>query len=179
MQDNYDPNPAMIGDGEEFQILERTEARASGVPLFVSHWHIFVPTLVIGLLYSAAWGFLSMVGKSDSGLARLFIVVMAVGVPLLAAHAFLRYQTIRLQISEGQILCHPGWPRDLPICVPLNVIESVVVKRGLSGRLFGGGTVVLQLVTGGQVSVTDLAEPDLARSRILAAMDNRENTTSD
>ncbi len=172
MRENYDSNPAMAPESDEFRILERSEARISGIPLFVSHWHIFVPTLIIGILYSAAWGFLSMTGKADSGLARLFIVVMAVGVPLLAAHAFLRFQTIRLQISEadGQILCHPGWPRDLPICVPFNVIESVRVRRGLSGRLFGGGTVVLDLVTGGQVAVTDLAEPELARKRIETAL---------
>ncbi len=162
-------NPTMTLEPDEVHILERAEAKNSGVPLFTAHWHIFVPTMIIAVLYSVAWLVLASVGKSDSGLARLFIVVMAIGVPLLAAHAFLRYQTIRLQVSDGHAFCHPGWPKDLPIDVPLAVIRQVKVRRGLSGRLFGGGTVILDLVTEGNVIVTDLAEPDKAKAIIEAA----------
>ncbi|MEM9331893.1 MAG: PH domain-containing protein [Pseudomonadota bacterium] len=162
----HDTNPAVTLEPEDVHILERAEAQSSGVPLFSAHWHIFVPTLAIGILYSLAWLFMAIVGKSDSGLARLFIVVMAVGVPLLAAHAFLRYQTIRLQISDGHVFCHPGWPKELPIDVPLQVIREAKVRRGLSGRLFGGGTLILDLVTEGNVVVADLAEPEKAKEII-------------
>ncbi|MEM9278099.1 MAG: PH domain-containing protein [Pseudomonadota bacterium] len=161
-------NSQMALKPEDVHILERAEAQDSGVPLFVAHWHIFAPTIAIGILYSAAWGFLAMLGKADSGLARLFIAVMAVGVPLLAAHAFLRYQTIRLQVSEGHAFCHPGWPKELPVDVPLSVIKQVKVRRGLFGRLFGGGTLIIDLVTEGSVVVADLAEPDLAKETIDA-----------
>ena len=161
-----DINPAMALAPDEVHILERVEAQNSGVPLFVAHWHIFVPTVVIAILYSAAWMFLAMTGKSDTGLARLFIVVMAVGVPFLAAHAFLRFQTIRLQVSDGHAYCHPGWPKELPIDVPLSVIKEVKVRRGLSGYLFGGGTLILDLVTEGSVVVADISEPDLAKKVI-------------
>ena len=163
-------NPAMTLEPDEVHILERAEARNTGVPLFTAHWHIFMPTLVIAVLYSAAWVFLAAMGKSDSGLARLFIVVMAIGVPLLAAHAFLRFQTIRLQVSDGHVFCHPGWPKELPIDVPLGVIRDVKVRRGLSGRLFGGGTVVLDLVTEGTVVVADLSEPERAKEIIDVAL---------
>ena len=161
-----DINPALALAPDEVHILERVEAQNSGVPLFVAHWHIFVPTVVIAILYSAAWMFLAMTGKSDTGLARLFIVVMAVGVPFLAAHAFLRFQTIRLQVSDGHAYCHPGWPKELPIDVPLSVIKEVKVRRGLSGYLFGGGTLILDLVTEGSVVVADISEPDLAKKVI-------------
>ncbi|MEO0328161.1 MAG: PH domain-containing protein [Pseudomonadota bacterium] len=153
-------------DPEDVKILERREAVNSGVPLFVAHWHIFVPTLIIAIVYSAAWLFLAYTGKSGTGLARLFIVVMAVGVPILAAHAFLRYQTIRLQINEGHVFCHPGWPKEFPIDVPFSVIESVVVRRGFSGRLFGGGTVIINLISGDNVIVADLANPENAKKII-------------
>ncbi|MGI9350821.1 MAG: hypothetical protein ACR2O3_04600 [Rhizobiaceae bacterium] len=159
-------NPALTLAPDEVHILERVEAQSSGVPLFVAHWHIFAPTLVIAILYSAAWLFLAVTGKSETGLARLFIVVMAVGVPFLAAHAFLRYQTIRLQVSDGHAYCHPGWPKELPIDVPLSIIKEVKVRRGLSGYLFGGGTVILDLVTEGSVVVADISEPDLAKKVI-------------
>ncbi len=172
MQNAQDPNPALALDVEDLHILERREAANSGVPLFAAHWHIFVPTLAIGLLYSLAWLGLALLGKSDTGLARLFIVVMAVGVPLLAAHAFLRFQTIRLQINEGHVLCHPGWPKELPIDVPLEMIESIRVRRGLSGRLFGGGTIIIRLVTGNTVAIADLAEPVTAHRKIAKVAPN-------
>ncbi|MEM7069859.1 MAG: PH domain-containing protein [Pseudomonadota bacterium] len=161
----------MTLEPDEVHILERAEAKHSGVPLFVAHWHIFVPTLVIAVLYSSAWLLLAMMGKSGSGLARMFIVVMAIGVPLLAAHAFLRFQTIRLQVSDGHVFCHPGWPKELPIDVPLSVIKQVTVRRGLSGRLFGGGTVIMDLVTEGNVVVADLDNPDLAKQIIEDAIE--------
>ena len=159
-------NPTMTLEPDEVQILERAEAKNTGVPLFAAHWHIFVPTVVITVLYSCAWLLLAAMGKSDTGLARLFIVVMAIGVPLLAAHAFLRYQTIRLQVSDGHVFCHPGWPKELPIDVPLYVINQVRVRKGLSGRMFGGGTVILELITEGNVVVADLAEPEKAKQII-------------
>jgi len=110
-----DTSPAGVLETDNLQILERVEAKNTGVPLFTAHWHLFLPTLVIAVLYSALWMFFASSGKADSGLARLFIVVMAIGVPLLAVHAFLRYQTIRVQVNEDQALCHPGWPKEFPI----------------------------------------------------------------
>lgn len=161
-------NSATAIEPEDVHILERAEAQTSGIPLFTAHWHIFVPTIAIAILYSFAWIVLAALGKSDSGLARLFIVVMAIGVPILAAHAFLRYQTIRLQVCDGHAFCHPGWPKDLPVDVPLQMVKDVKVRRGLAGRIFGGGTVIIELITEGKVVVTDLAEPQMAADTIEA-----------
>lgn len=158
-------------EADEPRILEHKEALNEGIPHYTAHWHIFIPTVVIAILYSGAWITLAMLGKSDSGMARLFIVVMAVGVPLLAAHAFLRFETIRLQISDGRVLCHTGWPRDLPIKVPLQVIREMRVRRGLAGTLFGGGTLILELIPKGKISVTDLDDPEAAKSSIAEAIE--------
>jgi len=163
-----DTNADIMLEAESGLILEKSEAQDQGVPLFAAHWHIFAPTLIILVAYSISWLMLSLAGKSDSNLARLFIVVMSVGVPLLAAHAFLRYQTIRIQVNEDCLFCHPGWPKDLPIEVPISMVEKVVVKRGLSGRLFGGGTLVLHLKAENKVIIADLADPEAAKEAILA-----------
>ena len=95
--------------------------------------------------------------------------------PFLAAHAFLRYQTIRLQVNNGRVLCHPGWPKDLPIEVPLQVIRKIRVRRGLSGRLFGGGTVVISLLAGDDVVIADLAKPFEAKQAISDARQSMKN----
>lgn len=160
---------AMVVNAEDAHILERSEAKSSGVPLFAAGWPIFIPTTVIAILYFCAWLFLVLVGKADTGLARLFIIVMSVGVPLLAAHAFLRYQTIRLQVDEGHLLCHPGWPKELPVDVPFAVIEKVKVRYGLTGKLFDCGTVIIRLTTGGEVAIADLSRPHNAKRAIVEA----------
>lgn len=165
-----DTNVNLVLEAESTRMLEKKEANAKGVPLFFAHWDIFAPSVIILFTYTFSWTLLAVAGKSDTNLSRLFIIVMAVGVPMLAAHAFLRYQTIRLQVNKDSILCHPGWPKDLPVEVPLAMIEQVVVKRGLSGRLFGGGTLVVHLMGENTVVVADLAEPEEAREAILDAI---------
>lgn len=162
-----DTNANLVLEADSSSILEKNDAQTQGVPLFSAHWHIFAPTIVILLAYSFAWGLLAMADMSGTNLARLFIVVMSVFVPLLAAHAFLRYQTIRLQVNDDCLFCHPGWPKDMPIEVPAAMIQSVLVKRGISGRLFGGGTLVVHLVAENKVVIADLAEPEQAQDAIL------------
>ena len=168
-----DTNANLVFEADSGLILEKNEAQTQGVPLFSAHWHIFAPTIIILVSYSFSWLLLALADMSDSNLARLFIVVMSVFVPLLAAHAFLRYQTIRLQVNDDCLFCHPGWPKDLPIEVPISMVEKVVVKRGLSGRLFGGGTVVLHLVAENKVVIADLAEPEEAQKAIMAMMEKQ------
>lgn len=167
-----DTNANLVFEADSGLILEKNDAQMQGVPLFSAHWHIFAPTIIILVAYSFSWLLLAIADMSGSNLARLFIVVMAVFVPLLAAHAFLRYQTIRVQVNEDCLFCHPGWPKDLPIEIPVSTIKHVLVKRGFSGRLFGGGTLVLQLVAENKIVIADLAEPEKAQEAILNIIAN-------
>lgn len=141
-------------------------AQGSAADIYRARWQLFMPTVAIAVLYSALWLYLDISGRGGFALTRLVVIVMAVGVPLLAAHAFLRYETIRLQILDQVVRYHPGWPRDLPVDMPYELIERVGVKRGLSGVIFGGGTLVMFLTTGEKAAVADLAEPEKARELI-------------
>ena len=169
-KDNVNSEDEKLETVPDVQILERAEAREDGVPLFAAHWHLYIPTIIIAALYSLIWLMLFLTGNAGTDLARLFVVVMTVGVPLLAAHAFLRYQTIRIQVNEDNVICHPGWPRDLPSELPAQIIESVQVKRGLSGNLFGGGTVIFKLVTGDRMAIADVGDPDAAANAVSAML---------
>ena len=123
-----------------------------------------VPTLVILIGYGLSLLYLWATGRADGALFRLCAIVAAVGVPLLAAHAFLRYETVRVRLYKDRLRYHPGWPKDRVREVPGDLISSVRVKRGLGGRLFGGGTVVIGLSAGGRIAIADLSRPDeLAR----------------
>ncbi len=138
--------------------------------VYKARWPIFLPTLAIAAICGGALFFLYEEGRLGGALARLFLIVLTVGVPILAAHAFLRYQTIRLQVVPHGIRYHPGWPKDLPVELPFELIERVRAKHGLIGYLAGTGTLVIDLTTGGRIAIADLARPGPARSDIRKAM---------
>ncbi len=140
--------------------LEMTGRRDPGV--FRSHWQIFVPTMIIVAGYGAGLGYLWLTDESDSALFRLFAIILAVGTPLLATHAFLRYQTVRLRIKPHRLLYHPGWPKDTPVEIPNELIARLYVKYGLGGGLLRSGTLVIETVAGGRVAIADLREPEKA-----------------
>lgn len=140
--------------------------------VYRARWQLFLPTIAIALLYGAAWVYLNNEGRSDSALARLSVIIIAVGVPGLAVHAFLRFQTIRLQLLPTCIRYHPGWPKDVPVDLPYELLEKVRVKRGLIGFLTGSGTLVFHLTTGEKVAIADVANVGQARreiDRVLAS----------
>ena len=131
---------------------------------------LFLPTAAVGVIYAAAWLYLGNSGKDTHELMRLIFIVMSVGVPLLAAHAFLRFQTVRVQVLANAVRYHPGWPRDVPIDMPLDLIDRVRVRRGLAGLVFGGGTLVMDLTTGQKATIADLGDPSGAREAIEVRM---------
>lgn len=166
------PHAHMVKDVTGFELDEGVTT-----PSFRARWHPFVPVFAIAIIYAAGWFYLVSEGRSDDATARLLFIVLAVGVPLLAVHAFLRYQTVRVQVMADAVRYHPGWPRDMPVDMPLDLIDRVRVKRGLSGRLFGGGTLVMDLTTGERASVADLDNPQVACAAIEQRMAMRRNDT--
>jgi len=150
-----------LEDSTELEMPDRP-----GGKTFRPHWQLFVPTLVILAGYGLSLVYLWATGRSGSGLFRLFAIVAAIGVPLLAAHAFLRYETVRVRLGKQRILFHPGWPRRDAREIPSELVSAVRVKRGLAGRLFGGGTLVIETTTGGRIAVADLRMPDVLAEEI-------------
>lgn len=138
--------------------------------IYKAHWQIFVPTFIICFLYVAGWVILYLLGESGDSLARLFIVVLAVGVPILFAYAFLRYQTISIEIFEKHLRYHTGWPKADPVVIPCAQIKKVNYTRGILGRLFGGGTVILQLEAGVVIRISDVKKSIEAKENIAVMM---------
>ena len=131
-----------------------------GMSDFRSHWRLFIPTLVIFLAYGLCLAYLWATGRVDSGLFRMFAIVTAVGVPLLAAHAFLRFETVCVRLEDDCIKARPGWPKDKSIEIPNELVTDIFVKRGLAGRLMGGDTLIIETGTGTQIAIADLEDPE-------------------
>jgi len=147
-------------------------------PSFRARWQVFLPTVAVAIIYSGAWFYLINTGRDEYALVRLVFIVMSIGVPILAAHAFLRFQTVRVQVLPNAVRYHPGWPRDVPIDMPLDLIDRVRIKRGISGHVFGGGTLVMDLTTGQKAAVADLCNPKGARDAIERRMQRDDDDSS-
>ncbi len=123
---NENPTVHEVEDRVELELPQSNDAN-----MFRAHWQLFVPTVVIAILYGIGLLFLWMTDRSDGALFRLFAIVLAVGIPLLATHAFLRYETLCLHLGANNLRIHAGWPKDTPIEITYKLIDSLKVKRGL------------------------------------------------
>lgn len=156
------PHVSEVEDNVELEVADKM-----GSPTYHAHWQIFLPTIVIFISYTSGLYALYMMDMTSSALFRLGAIVLGVGVPLLTVHAFLRYSTVRLQLMDRQLRYHKGWPEDASVEVPYELISSLRVKRGLAGRLFGGGTIVIQLTTGTKIAIADIFDPSGAKAEYL------------
>ena len=84
------------------------------------------------------------------------------------AYAFLRYQTISIEIFEQYLRYRGGWPKVDPVVIPYALIKKVNFSKGLSGRLFGGGTIMLQLESGADIRIADVEKSIEAKENIAA-----------
>jgi membrane protein YdbS with pleckstrin-like domain len=162
-----DTSQALSMDAGDMPVIERKEAESLGVKIYTAHWQLFLPVFFFLFLYALIWLMLSITGQSTSFSARFFIVGAAILLPLLAASAFLKFQTIRLQISEDSIAFSPGWPVDhLSVIKPEDIRNVEVSVSGLSA-LLGGGNLLIRLVDDNEeIVIPKLADPYGALSAI-------------
>lgn len=158
------PHVTTVEDMAEF---ENTLARTYG-----ARWQVFLPAFAVAVLYLAAWAYLNSIGMRHTAVARLLLIVLTVGVPLITVHGFLRRQTIRVQVLSRGIRYHSGWPRDLPVDLPYDLIERIRIRKSLVSWLFNTGTLVIDLTTGASVAIADLYRPELIRAAIESSMDS-------
>lgn len=137
---------------------------AEGSVDFRSDWKIFIPTIVILISYGLSMLYLWATGRVDGALFRLAALIAGIGVPLLAAHAFLRLETICVRFFDDSIHFHEGWPKKNATIIPYDLITKLSVKRGIFGNLFGGGTLIITTKGGVKTAISDLKSPDAAVS---------------
>jgi len=123
-----------------------------------THWTVFLPSLVIALLYGGLWLWFST-GEATDGLARVALLVVAVGVPMLLAHAATRFFGAEIVVTNNSLIARPGAPKRTEARVLVGDVVEVSIQRGLIGRVFDVGTVIVTDRSGLSVTVPDLATP--------------------
>ncbi len=127
---------------------------------------VLLPAAVILGGYGLTYAWLALTGRGDGALARLCLIVLALGGPFLIAHAVLRRFTARVDVMSHAVFVHTGFPRSEPYEIPYALIRRLTSSRGPVGRLTGSGTLVFELSTRQTICVADIARPSQAISVI-------------
>lgn len=133
-------------------------------PYFRAHWTIFLPAIIVALLYGGVLLVLLVSGKGDTDLAKIMLLVLMLVVPLLLVRAYLRFASLGVQIGQDYIAYRQGWLRPRWRRLRLDDTAGATIRYGLAGKLLGGGDVVFIRRVGNPVHVHDIARPEkLAR----------------
>ena len=133
----------------------------------VSKLSLFLPAFMVIVLYGALFGWFVATGRADTSLGRLSGLVLALGGPVLMAHAVLRALTVRVRPMGHTLYIHPGFPRFDAVEIPYGEIIDIDVLRGVGGHVARSGTLVFHLRTGRQIAACDLHYPEAARHTAL------------
>lgn len=137
-----------------------------GTLRFKAHWTIFLPAIVVGLLYGGLWVFLLVVGKGDTALARILLLVLVLAVPVLLVRAYLRFASFGLLIGRRALSYRRGWIRPGWHRLQLNSLTGVRASMNPLGRALGGGALIFTRLDGGDVSLYDVESPQEAARQI-------------
>ena len=162
-------NSIALEDAEQ-QILEARQAQEEGVSLFTAHMHVFVPSAVLCVTYFAVWYIASVTQISSTPIMRAIIVIFAIVMPLMIAWAFLRFETIRLQVHDDHLVYHTGWPTGAPKELPFNEISGYEVRKGFLANLLGGGDLKITARPDVSVTIRSLRDSQLAMVAIEKAI---------
>jgi membrane protein YdbS with pleckstrin-like domain len=143
----------------------------AGGPFLPSTRAIFLPAILILSGYAFAFAALWWLGRGDGALARLCLLVLAVGGPFLLAHGVLRRFTVRLDVMPHAVYAHGGFPRKAPDEIPYALIRRLTLRQGPVGRLTGSGTLVFEIAGGTTITIADLARPRQALRAIGRLVD--------
>lgn len=143
-----------------------TRRSNGGRPFHGAHWTVFLPTVVVFLLYGGVWLVLICVGKGNTALAKISLLVILIVVPVLAIHAYLRLVSLGLMFGRDFIVYRQGWLRPRWKRLRIEDLSHASVVQGPVARWFGGGGVILSKTDGSDVCLYDLADPGTVARRI-------------
>jgi len=133
---------------------------------FKAHWTIFLPAMTVTLIYGGLWVFLLIVGKGDTELARILLLVLLLVAPVLLVRAYLRLVSFSLHVGRQALSYRRGWIRPRWHRLQINSLTSVRASVNPLGRIFGGGALIITRLDGGDIRLYDVASPQLAARHI-------------
>lgn len=133
---------------------------------FKAHWTIFLPALIVALLYGGLWAFLLVAGKGDTALARILLLVLLLVAPVLLVRAYLRFVSFSLLIGRQALTYRRGWIRPGWRRLQLDATTGVRASISPLGRMLGGGALIITRLDGGDICLYDVEFPEEAARQI-------------
>lgn len=131
-----------------------------------AHWTIYLPTLVVALVWAGIYGWAHWHDPALDGLASVALFVEALGVPLLLFSAVLRARVLTVELHGQQLYIRTGVLRARDVGIGLSEIAHVRVRHSIPQQWLGGGALDVTTLSGDRFLVTDLDNP----GRIAAAI---------
>jgi len=136
-----------------------------------AHWTIYLPTLVVGLVWLVIFLWAELHRPALEGLRALALAVEVLGVPLLFFAAALRARMLAVEVwprgregtaeaAERELVMRDGFARPRSLRVGAPEIAALRVRRSLPQRYFGGGALDLRMLSGERLMIADLDDPD-------------------
>lgn len=151
-------SPRLQGENDN----RRTAATCFGP----SRFRLFVPTALVACGYGILYLALRTMDASDGPVAKVSLLILAAGVPLIAAYAFLRALTIAVRLEPHALVLARGFPALHPVALAWHEVADVSV---LESR-FSGSALIVEDTQGTRVMVRDLAGAEQAASLIRARL---------
>lgn len=130
---------------------------------------LFLPVVVIAAGYALLLGWIWIAGDISSGIARLAIIVLIAGVPLLLAHAILRYLSTGIRLFDEFAKLNPGFPRYGSREILYSDIADIELNPSILPTK--SGTVTIRLISGEKLAVCDLDHPQFVREAFNRRME--------
>ena len=133
-----------------------------------AHWTIYLPTLVVALVWGGIYAWAHWHDPALDGLASVALFVEALGVPLLLLSAVLRARvlTVELRRNGQQLYIRTGVLRARDVGIGLSEIAHVRVRHSVPQQWLGGGALDITTLSGDRFLVTDLDNPEKVATAI-------------
>lgn len=122
-----------------------------------THWSIYLPALMVSILWAALLIWADMQEPKLVSVRWLAVVIEAFFVPALYLAAWLRARGNEFVLGDG-LYVRKGGLRGEKFGAALSMVESVSLRQSILQRLLGAGTLDIRLKGGRLVSLTDMGE---------------------
>lgn len=109
-----------------------------------THWSVLIVPAIVSFFFLLA----SVMGIVDAAEDRMFGVVFAIISILIFVIPFLRLKTNQLVLTDKRIYGKTGIIKTQSLTAPIQKIQTVNLKKGIVGRIFGYSDITIHCVTG-------------------------------
>ena len=112
------------------------------------HWRFYTWPIALGV-----FGLFMLLGSVGAGLGLLLLAAVA------GAVVYIALRSAEFAVTNKRVIMKVGWLNRRSLELLLSKIESISVEQGLSGKLWGYGTIIISGTGGSHEPFKNIAHP--------------------